>query len=354
MNKLIKYFLLVPFTITLALPATAFKPLNDYKEIIDKDPESNYVFLFVFRSAEYLDWSNPSDLAKTTLKSQIMKKLKGDASSIGHAQIAWHCNDGNNVSSGATGQTGQHGDEGFQLVKNGWGLSTLDTVFTDGYLESEDEVNERVKIADSKNNLAWVAFKTDYKSCMGMSDFVKAYDKSGAAVNYGFPVDPLKYEGAGCTSFANASIYKTGLNIGLSEGWIRKVNIPFKYMGKLKDVIPNTRPLEAAKSYDEEKKVAMTDFLFSKVSWAEENEPHKPFYYYDPELFYESLIHIENKYREKIGIRSKNPIRTNFYDQYQKNTKKVSESWIEQVFEQNKSIKMEKLLSSTGLIINLK
>lgn len=354
MKKLFKYLLIIPLTLSLSSPAPAFKSLSDYKSIIDKDPESNYIFLFVFRSASYLDWSNPSDLAKTTLKSQIMKKLKGDASSIGHAQIGWHCNDGKKISEGATGQTGQHGDEGFQLVKSGWGLSTLDTVFTDGYLESEDEVNERVMIADKNENLAWIALKTDYKSCMGMSEFVNAYDKSGAAINYGFPVDPLKFEGAGCTSFANAAIYKTGLNIGLSEGWIRKVNIPLKYMGKLKDIVPNTRPLDVAKTYQEEKKVSMTDFLFSNVSWAKENEEHKPFYYYDPELFYESLIHIENKYREKIGLKLKNPIRTKDYDQFQKNTKQVSESWIQKVFEDNKNIKMEKLLSSTGLVINLK
>lgn len=340
--------------ISSILPVNAFEKNNSYRDFVAKDPNSSYIFVFVYRSAAYLDWSSPSNLTKTTLVSQISRRIKGDASSIGHAQIGWHCNLGNGkYETSSTGQTGQNGDEGFKVVRDGWGLGVLDTVFTDGHLESDQEVMDKMKAADKNGNFAWMAIKTNKDSCMDMVNFVKAYDKSGAAINYGFPVEPLKFEGAGCTSFTNAAMSQSKLDIGVMKGWIRKVKIPFKYMGKLDYVIPNTRPLELAKTKEEVKKVPMTDFLFGNINWAKDNEPHKDFYYYDPELFYESLIHAENKYREEAGMNLKNPIRTKEYDPTQLNTKKVSEKWIEKLFETNKRVKLEKIHNSTGLVVEL-
>jgi hypothetical protein len=338
--------------LSFAIPVNAVEAGKGYQEIINKDPDSNFVFLFVYRSTAYLDWSNPSDLAKTTLVSQLNRRFKNDASSIGHAQVAWHCNDGKgNIISGATGQTGQEGNEGLQLVKDGWGLSVLDAVFTDGSLESEQEVVDRMQIADKHNNFAWMAVRTNYQSCSEMSRFVKDYDKSGAAVNYGFPVEPLKFEGAGCTSFANAAISKTNLNLPISAAWVRHIKIPLRHMGKLQEGLPGTRPLEVAKTPQEVKKVPITDFIFKDIKWAQDGEAYKDFYYYDPELFYESLVHLENKYRASANMRLKNPVRTKEYDSTQLSTKKISENWLDQLISENKMVKMAKIYNTTGLII---
>lgn len=353
MNKKIKFAFLALLT-TVSIPFSAVADQGkDYKEIIKSDPDSSYIFLFVYRSATYLDWSNPSDLAKTTLVSQITRRLKNDASSIGHAQIGWSCNEGNgHIISGATGQTGQNGSEGFQIVKNGGGLSVLDTVFTDGSLETENEVIEKMKKADEHNNFAWLAIKTNYSSCSEMAKFVSDYDKSGAAINYGFPVEPLKFQGAGCTSFANASISKAHLaNMPLSKAWVRHIKIPLKYVGKLSETLPNTRPLEVAKDKASEKLVPMSDFLFKKIEWAGENDEYKDFYYYDPELFYESLVDLENRYREHAGMVLKNPIRTKTFDETELHTKKISEEWMDKLLSDYKRVKMDKIYNTTGLVV---
>lgn len=325
---------------------------SDYTNIISKDSNSNYIFLFVYRSSTYLDWSGASRLAKTTLNSQIAKRIKSDASSIGHAQIGWHCNDGKGkISQGATGQTGQNGNEGFELVKAGWGLSVLDMVFNDGYLEPETEVKEKMIKADNNNNFAWMAIKTTNTACEEMAKFVDQYDKSGAAINYGFPVEPTKFEGAGCTSFANAAFEKTNLNLPLSKAWVRHIKLPLDYMGKLSTPLKGTTPLELAKNIDEEKKIPMKDFLFSDINWANEGQPYKDFYYYDPELFYESLVHIENFYRQSANMRLKNPLRTKNYDEFQTNTKTISENWIKNLMNDYKRVKIGKIHNTTGLII---
>ncbi|MEK7434631.1 MAG: hypothetical protein AABZ74_15970 [Cyanobacteriota bacterium] len=353
--KKTKLFLSVIFLLSLNSGVEAKNTLKSYKDIIAKDPDSSYLFLFAERSSEYLDWSKPSALAVTTLKSQTSKKIKNDASSIGHAQIAWYCkNKKGEVSKGATGQTGQSGNEGFQVVNNGWGLSVLDTVFLDGSLEKEEDVEERLKIADKHNNLAWVAIKTKPENCFALSKFVEEYRKSGAEKNYGFPVEPLKFEGAGCTSFANASFQSSKIELPISEGWVRKVNIPFQYMGKMSSQIEGTRQLELAKSKKDEKFIPLTDFIFKDIKWAEENEGHKPFYYYDPELFYESLVHVENKYRESANIKEKNPIRTKNYDSTQEKTKKISNDWFNYLNRNSKYMKIDKIYSTTGLVIDLR
>lgn len=334
------------------ITASAYAQDSDYTEIIKKDPDSNYIFLFVYRSASFIDWSGPSRLAKTTLASQITKKFNNDASSIGHAQIGWYCNDGKgNINQGATGQTGQNGNEGLDLIKAGWGLSLLDTVFNDGSLESSDEVKTKMKKAADHDNFAWLAIKTTNSACSEMNKFVSDYDKSGAAINYGFPVNPLKFEGAGCTSFANAAFVKTDLNLPLSKAWVRHIKLPVKYMGKLSTPLEGTTPLELAKSKEEEKKVPMSEFILGDLSWAKDGEEYKDFNYYDPELFYESLVHMENTYRLSAGMRLKDPIRTKTYDQTQLNTKNISEKWLNDLLKDYKRIKIGKINSVTGLII---
>ena len=107
-----------------------------------------------------------------------------------------------------------------------------------------------------------------------------------------------------------------------------------------------------AKNKDEIKKIPLSSFLFGNVAWAKENEEYKDFYYYDPELFYESMIHLENKYREFSGIRSKNPLRSKTYDSSQLKTRQISESWFNDLLSNNKRIKMDKIHNTTGLIIN--
>lgn len=352
----LKKFLFLSLTFLIVLKSSVYaNEGKNYKDIIKKDKDSNYIFLFAERSAQYLDWSSPSNLARTTLYSQLMKKINNDATSIGHAQIAWHCYLGNDkYIDGATGQTGQNGSEGTELTLKGLGLSVLDVVFLDGYLESPEEVEERVKIADKRNNLAWIAFKVNRKDCLSVHNFIEKYNKSGAAKNYGFPVDPLKYEGAGCTSFANACLLKINKNIPITKSWIRKVKIPLKYSGKLYEILPNTTISYKAESPEKEYKVPFTDFLFGNVQWAKEDEEYKDFYYYDPELFYESLVNMENYYREKIGLSLKKAYRNDKEDETQIRNREISQKWIKSLIRKGKRVKLDKIYSTSGLILDLR
>ena len=48
------------------------------------------------------------------------------------------------------------------------------------------------------------------------------------SVLLGFVVDPLKLQGGGCTSFANAIVQRSGLDFPLQQFWYRDVFIPVR------------------------------------------------------------------------------------------------------------------------------
>jgi len=323
-----------------------------FEDLVKREP-GDYVFLLETRAGTNIDWSNPTALSRSTAVAGILLKTCGTASAIGHAQVAWaYTDEQGHAVFGAAGQTGGHGPEGLKATLAGWGLSVMGTVFLDGKLENEQIVLDRTKLADEQNDLAWVAIKTDRKTCEKMAEFVQEYARSGAAKNYGFPVDPLKFEGAGCTSFADAAFYKTGLNIPLFEASKRQLKIPLKYVGVLDKPIPNTRPPMLAAGPEDEKKVSASDLFFGNTSWASASEPHRDFAFYDPELYFESLASMENVYRQKEHMAPKAYARTT-EDEAQIKARKTSEAWMNSLLEKHVPVKIENIHHTSGLIIDL-
>jgi hypothetical protein len=334
------------------IPAAAQE--TTYTDLFKLNSEASYIMVFAFPSAAWLDWSNPSGLARTTLKSQISKKLYHAPSSIGHAQIAWSCRmpDGT-TQQGATGQTGQNSNQGLSVLLQGWGLSLLELVYNDGYLESAEEVEERLQTGAKANQFSWLGFQVKAEQCKRLADFVKAYDASGAAINYGFPVDPLKLEGAGCTSFANAALEKADIPFPLRTYWTRKYDVPINQMGRQTTLPAVTKLVPQARIPQENRSISLADYLWGNVSWARPGEASIPFTYYDPELFYENFLHLENGYRQQLGLKLKPPVRTADYDEFQLPLKTASEAWIKQLLKKQTPLKLGVIHQTSGLIVDL-
>ena len=53
-----------------------------------------------------------------------------------------------------------------------------------------------MKQSSTIDHFAWVGFKVPFDKCKKVEEYVAEYEKQEAFVNYGFPPDPLKYEGA--------------------------------------------------------------------------------------------------------------------------------------------------------------
>ena len=53
-----------------------------------------------------------------------------------------------------------------------------------------------MKQSSTIDHFGWVGFKVPHEQCRKVAEYVAEYEKHKAYENYGFPPDPLKYEGA--------------------------------------------------------------------------------------------------------------------------------------------------------------
>lgn len=338
----------------LACPAAPAKAAP-FQQVY-RDKSASYILLFAFPSSSYIDWSNPSALARTALQTTLSKSLMGNASGIGHAQFAWHCRrpDGSLASDGATGQSGMDSGQGVKALLAGWGMSILELVYTDGHLESVAEVKDRISKGAASNQFSWSGFKVPYENCMAMAEYVESYTKAEAYKNYGFPVDPLKNEGGGCTSFAHAAVARTGLDLPFAKDWVREYQVAESHMGRSDEVPAITTIVAKAGIPKRNKEVPLSEFLFGNLDWARPGEPAFTFRYYDPELFYESFQHMENMERQKEGLTLKNPTRTSHSDPFQLQIKTATEQWIQQLQDKNVPMQIDQIAGYSGLIVDLR
>lgn len=337
---------------TSALPALA---VENYTAAYT-DPSSSYILVFAYPSAAWLDWSAPSKLARTSVQSTVAQRLFGLPSTIGHAQFAWHCRrpDGSLVRSGASGQSGENHGQSIDALKNGWGMSLLEFVYNDGHLESPAEVAQRIHKGARGNQFSWAGFKVPVENCLALADYVKDYEASGNYVNYGFPVDPIKLEGGGCTSYANAALEKSGVPIPWRRFWVRDYLIPENQLGRAQVLPSHTALVPAARVPERPLHVPLSDFLVGERNWASADEPAIRFEYYDPELFYESFLQLENHYRAHQNLPLKSHRRTAQEDVFQDRLSSATEAWMQQLDAAKTPMEMGKIAGYTGLVIDLR
>lgn len=333
-------------------PALADEPY----EAVFRDPGSSYILVFAYPSAAWLDWSSPSRLSRTSVQSTVAKRVFSLPSTIGHAQIAWSCRDaeGRLLSSGASGQSGENNGQSLSALRGGWGMSMLEMVFTDGVLESPQDVGSRIRSGAKSNQFSWAGFKVTPEQCMQLVDFVGDYRKAGAYKNYGFPVDPLKLEGGGCTSYANAALEKSGAPIPFRRSWVRSYRIPETQLGHGAEVPAHAALVPASRVPERKLEVGLNEFLFGDKEWGKESDPGIMFQYFDPELFYESFLHLENAWRQPQGLPLRQAVRTEGLDRFQQKLKDETLSWMDDLRRHKAPMQLDSILGYTGMVIDVR
>ena len=233
-------------------------------------------------------------------------------------------------------------------------MSLLELVYSDGVLESTQDVKDRIKKGAARDQFSWVGFQVPTSDCMKMARYVTAFAESGAYKNYGFPVDPLKLEGGGCTSYTNAAVTRAGLPLPFTKNWLRQYNISKDHMGRADEIPTYTKLVPQANIPERNHHVSLTDFLFGDKQWAQAGEPSVPFRYYDPELFYESFLHLENAYRARRKLPLREATRTDNMDAYQRTMKTVTYDWFESQWQQQKNVRLDQIFDKTGVVIDLR
>lgn len=345
-----------------ALTATAglylaylfYQPQGNFQTLWKNDNKNSYILVFAYPSATYLDWSSPSSLARTSVQSTLNQRVWGRPSAIGHAQFAWRCQKPDGAwEVGASGQSGEKHGQGLKALLSGWGMSVLELVFTDGQLENQSDVEKRLGLGVKTGQFSWLGFKVPAQNCWNLANYVKEYSDAKAYQHYGFPVDPLKLEGGGCTSYANAALQRSGLDLPFRPAWLRHYEIAQKHLGRAQDPPHLTAVLPQARLPKENRNVAFSHFVFGKQTWAQAGEKGIPFAYYDPELFYESFIHIENALRQEQQLALKKAVRTPRLDLFQGRIQTVTQNWMGLLKLAEKPMQIEAVMGVSGAVIDL-
>ena len=184
--------------------------------------------------------------------------------------------------------------------------SITNVVFTDGYLQNFSFLDTKSRLASeyienglNKTKFGFISFLLTEKQASAVASYIDEYKSKAAEKNYGFPVDPLRFEGGGCTSFANAIITKAMVGYPIRYFYNRSVYIPHQLMGYDQALLNRTENVEYDGPGLPEMKVNILKTLEYK-EWANASNGY-PFMFYDPELFYLSSSFARNRLLANTG-----------------------------------------------------
>lgn len=223
---------------------------------------ANELSLYFIPSPKGMDWSSPSNLAK----SALMNKIAFKPHFMGHVWVELKCGQSHDL----TGMIGQNFDYLSQLLLNNRGLGILYHSF-DGRLEDKKDIEAERADYFKNGGLNFITFNLSEAQCQRASQYLTEYRKNNVGRHYGLANRPRFGEGAGCTAFGSS--FPDVLNIldqDMKEAWSQSVNIPLELAGP---------PLR-------EEGVSLFKVMFNAGSWANEKDPHQRLTFWDPDRMY--------------------------------------------------------------------
>jgi hypothetical protein len=223
----------------------------------------------------------------------------------GHEMIGWKCRIDGAPFETMLGLSGESNDQHKGLLEDGWGLTSLLATFKDGFIQTPDELENRLKYFISEN--AKYAAAGDKKRITLISTVIEITEADCEnLVNESFefmnhpnnPVEkfsmvlsPEKYEGAGCGSFVAHFLERIESLKGLMPLFRRQFSLPNYLFGTGKSPLPNDVEIpEQIKKVALKKPVSKIKLISS--SWTSSIDPAVNVEILDPELlvFWQKLI----------------------------------------------------------------
>lgn len=210
-------------------------------------------------------------------------------SSIGHMTIGWSCADTRAV--GFAAQTGEDGQQS-EMLKNGWGVTSLVSTFTDGRIQNGDDVQKYFseayaapEVGETNDTFFALVVEVPNTDCESVREFVRNYVLHPAKPyrNFGLVPDPLKFEGGGCGSFAVAALSNSPTLAPLMATFWRTIPIAEKLLGRRTRVhLPNNVvPFVFAKTANDEDEIGMYHLIL--MNW-DSGQTALNLHLVDPEL----------------------------------------------------------------------
>lgn len=262
-------------------------------------PGRSYLTLYKKFPRNALDMRSPNRFKNTMSANEIYSK----SNSIGHMSIGWSCVSSSTAErtegfAAQTGETGQSED----MMDSDWGVTGLIATFTDGEIQNAERVQEyfstdfvdMVEDGRTPNVFSALVLEVPTQECEAVRAFVKSYvlHPGKPYRRFGLLPDPLKFEGAGCGSFAVAALAHSATFAPILETYWRTIPIAGKLLGRRTKVfLPNdTEPPLFAKTAAEEYPVSRTDLFL--MNW-DSGKIAMKFRMVDPELTIYSMRRFE-------------------------------------------------------------
>ncbi len=251
--------------------------------------EPGFVELIVVPPYRPQNWSTPRKLLKSQIANAITiapQKLFAPGwhkSSTGHGMIHFKCESSTGPLEEWTGFSGDGDGKGTRLVfKEKAGLGVLLYEFPDGHVQSPDFVQNYITESSKvqRHKPRFMKMPISREQCDLMACHLKAF-RAVKAPTYGFTPDPLKYEGAGCTSYATSFLQVAGLYEPEFDRWWRKLVISSRLVGKR-----SLQKEHGAIDSDQPGKVGWLKVLalFKKSKWRAEGTSNYELNILDPQL----------------------------------------------------------------------
>ncbi|MCM0606068.1 MAG: hypothetical protein KA715_08260 [Xanthomonadaceae bacterium] len=199
-----------------------------------KESRDSTIDLFVFRSSTRINFDSPKTLFFSTIKSYITSRIdrilpgqlgNKNESMLGHVSFKYSCGCEDWKSSlrreRMVGHTGQKNNQAAKQIFKGGGLVPSVSIYTDGHLETDQEVQDMLDSYGAHPEMVKVLrLKTSCQVCRNFAQFVDDYESSGAYKNYTLVYQPRAFlkgkssvdaAGGGCASFTAGALERSGI-----------------------------------------------------------------------------------------------------------------------------------------------
>ncbi|HHZ10876.1 MAG TPA: hypothetical protein GX405_19080 [Rhizobiales bacterium] len=213
----------------------------------------SYVVVLQVPTVRPFDMSDVDGIRDTILANMIdAPGWLGDKRLLGHSVVAWQCRSGRGVAA----MTGESRGQGLMMaVAGGWGATPLLSVYLDGKVLRDGASFESYAKAMARGEGAIVAFEVTERDCQAMRAFLSRFitHPDRPSRRYGLLLDPMRFEGGGCTSFALALIAHSRIWRGGERAAYRRIELHDGVLGRRMSTPPGVLPYRTARSPGDER-----------------------------------------------------------------------------------------------------
>lgn len=210
----------------------------------------------------------------------------------GHKMIGWACKIKDVSYNSFIGFSGESTDQHKAMLDSGWGLTSLLAHFTDGFIQTPNDLEERFnnfnaefeKKPNGDFYLIANLFEVSDSDCENIVNEVFNYTshENEPYTKFGLLLDPRKYEGAGCGSFAIHFFEQISRFKKIANLFTRSFKIPEHLFGNGTILPEHVEIPDGIKNIQSQEPVSK--FRLISSDWSEGSKKNLDMSLIDPEL----------------------------------------------------------------------